>query len=96
MLWQIYPQDGDAHLTKLAAFLDLYCADLPEASCGVVRRLYRAWNGDKDAGRITPDLWAEWMDALPDLRRHAIDWAEKRAKQEDLCSCLVRFCRSKL
>jgi uncharacterized repeat protein (TIGR03837 family) len=96
MLWQSYPQDGDAHLTKLAAFLDLYCADLPEASRGVVRRLYRAWNGEKDAGRITPDLWADWMDTLPDLRRHAIDWAEKREKQEDLCSSLVRFCRSKL
>lgn len=96
MLWQIYPQDEDAHLTKLAAFLDLYCAGLPEASRGAVCRLYRAWNGDKDAGRITPDLWAQWMGALPDLRLNAIDWAEKQAKQEDLCSCLVRFCRSKL
>lgn len=96
MLWHIYPQDEDAHLTKLAAFLDLYCADLPEASRATVRRLFGAWNGEKDAGRITPYLWAQWMDALPDLRRHAIDWAEKREKQEDLCSCLVRFCRSKL
>jgi len=96
MLWQIYPQDEDAHLAKLAAFLDLYCAELPEASRGAVRRLYWAWNGEKDARRITPDLWADWMDALPDLRRHAINWAENLAKQEDLCSSLVRFCRSKL
>jgi uncharacterized repeat protein (TIGR03837 family) len=96
MLWQIYPQYEDAHLKKLAAFLDLYCIDLPETSRVTIHRLYRAWNGEKDAGRITADLWAQWMDALPDLRRHAIDWAEERVKQEDLCSCLVRFCRSKL
>ena len=96
MLWQIYSQDEDAHLTKLGAFLDLYCAELPAANRATVRRLYRAWNGDRDACRITPDLWAQWMDTLPDFRRHAIDWAENRAKQEDLCSSLVRFCRSKL
>lgn len=96
MLWQIYPQDEDAHLTKLVAFLELYCAELPEASRPTVLRLYRGWNGEKDAGRITPNLWSQWMDALPDLRLNAIVWAENRAQQEDLCSCLVRFCRSKL
>lgn len=96
MLWQVYPQDEDTHLKKLMAFLDLYCAKLPDASRAAVCRLYRSWNGDQEAGRSTPELWARWIDALPDLRRNAIDWAENQAKHEDLCSYLVGFCRSKL
>jgi len=92
MLWHIYPQDDDAHLVKLGAFLDLYCTDLPKAAARVVRRLFTAWNG----GRIPPALWDEWMNVLPDLRDHAVSWENKLSLQEDLCGNLVRFCRSKL
>lgn len=93
MLWQIYPQDEDAHRVKLDAFLKLYCTDLPEATGEALRRLHLAWNG---GDRITPDVWAQWIAALPDLRSHAETWAINRSKQEDLCSSLVRFSRSKL
>lgn len=96
MLWHIYPQQDEAHLIKLGAFLDRYCARLPDAASQVLRQLHMAWNGAPAAGAITTDLWAQWIDALPDLRRHAVKWEEIRSKQEDLCSNLVRFCRSKL
>ncbi|MFZ4538801.1 elongation factor P maturation arginine rhamnosyltransferase EarP [Propionivibrio sp.] len=96
LVWHIYPQKEDAHLIKLGAFLDLYCADLPESVAEAVRRLFMAWNGEKDARQITPDLWTQWMKALPDLRQHATNWLKTRSKQEDLCSALVRFSRSKL
>ena len=92
MVWHIYPQDNEAHLAKLGAFLDLYCEDLPRATAMVVRQLCLAWNG----GRIPPDSWRQWRDAQPQHRAHAVNWANRLSKQEDLCSSLVRFCRSKL
>ena len=93
LVWHIYPQDEDAHRVKLNAFLDLYCADLPHAAAAAVRNTFSGWNGGQ---RISPDIWTQWMDNLPDLRKHAVDWEKKLSKQEDLCSSLVRFCRSKL
>ena len=92
MVWQIYPQDDEAHLVKLNAFLDLYCAGRPEAKVALVRKLFLAWNG----GRLTRGIWADWIEALPAHRQHAIEWEKYLGKQEDLCSSLVRFCRSKL
>ena len=100
MVWHIYPQDEGAHLSKLGAFLDLYTADAPRATAEAVHRLHNAWNGEmggeRYAPRITPELWQQWMDALPDLRRLAKSWANHLIDEEDLCSSLVRFCCSKL
>ena len=92
MVWQIYPQDEDAHLVKLNAFLDLYCSELPETQAAAIRRLFLAWNG----GSLTPEIWTDWIDGFPAHRQHAINWQKHLGKQEDLCSSLVRFCRSKL
>ena len=96
MVWQIYPQQDAAHQIKLDAFLDLYCAKLPLLAADVVRRVFRSWNGGSATSRITPDLWAQWTSALPEIRQHAENWANNLTKQEDLCCSLVRFCRSKL
>ena len=100
LLWQIYPQADDAHQVKLAAFLDRYCAGLPEAAAAAVHEFHRQWNaapGDGQlGGRISAGSWARWLAALPDLRRHAERWATNLSKQEDLCSSMVHFCLSKL
>jgi hypothetical protein len=95
-VWHIYPQEEEAHQIKLAAFLELYCVGLPEASSRAVRALFHTWNGTQGVERITPDLWDQWVNSLPEIRRHAEDWAKSLSKQEDLCSSLVRFCSSKL
>ncbi|MBL0207625.1 MAG: elongation factor P maturation arginine rhamnosyltransferase EarP [Propionivibrio sp.] len=100
MVWHIYPQDEGAHLIKLGAFLDLYTASASTATADAVRGFHGAWNarmsGDEQPGLITPELWQRCLDALPDLRRLALNWANYLKKQDDLCSRLVRFCRSKL
>ena len=92
MVWHIYPQQDDAHLTKLDAFLDIYCAALPAATAGNVRSIWHGWN----TGQITAGQWNEFSANLPALREHADLWAGHLAAQEDLSSNLVRFCRSKL
>jgi uncharacterized repeat protein (TIGR03837 family) len=100
MLWQIYPQHDDAHQIKLTAFLDRYCADLPETAAAAVRRLHLAWNAGQCTGevgaRISAELWAQWLAALPELSSHAGNWEINQSKQQDLCSSLVRFSSSKL
>lgn len=92
MVWHIYPQQDDAHLTKLDAFLDIYCAGLPAATASNVRSFWHGWN----TGQITDGQWDEFSANLPALREHAALWAGHLAAQEDLSSNLVRFCRSKL
>ena len=92
-VWQIYPQEEKTHLVKLAAFLDIHCDGLTETDAQIVRAFFLAWNGK---GRITQELWERWLDILPELQRHACAWQNKLIKQQDLCSCLVQFCRSKL
>ena len=96
MVWHIYPQEEEAHQIKLAAFLELYCVGLNEASSKAVRALFHTWNGTLGVERITPDLWDQWVSSRPEIRSHAEDWAKSLSKQEDLCSSLVRFCSSKL
>lgn len=87
MIWQAYRQEEGAHLDKLAAFLDLYCADLPTATADLVRETWQAWNWEEDMAV----LWPDWIEALPTLSTHARDWATRLAAQTDLSSNLMKF-----
>ncbi len=93
MVWQIYPQGERTHLVKLTAFLDMYCDGLTDTEAETVRTFFLAWNGE---GKITQALWEQWLIIFPQLQRHACGWQKKLIKQQDLCSSLVQFCRSKL
>jgi uncharacterized repeat protein (TIGR03837 family) len=87
MVWQAYRQAEDAHLDKLAAFLDLYCAGLPADTAHLIRAFWQAWNREEEVGPLLP----AWHAALPALSRHARDWATQLAGQADLASNLVKF-----
>lgn len=92
IVWQIYPQDEGTHLVKLNAFLDRYCAELPGTEAESIRKLFVAWNN----GSLTPAIWGDWIRQFPAHLQHAIVWEKNLGKQEDLCTSLIRFCRSKL
>jgi uncharacterized repeat protein (TIGR03837 family) len=96
MLWHIYPQDEEAHLVKLDAFLERYGDGLSAAAAALLREVFQAWNGGSGNGHVSPESWARWLELLPELRAHADSWAKSLSKQEDLCTSLVHFCRSKL
>lgn len=83
-VWQIYPQDDDAHLAKLHAFLDRL--DAPAS----LRALYTRWNArladDLATGSPAPDLtdlpaWQSWARAI----RSGL------MRQDDLATRLLRF-----
>jgi uncharacterized repeat protein (TIGR03837 family) len=93
MLWHIYAQPENAHLAKLAAFLDLWCAGLPTSAAAAMHEISLAWNGVRP---LTGELWERWLGFFPVFSEHAEAWREKLARRRDLCSCLVQFCQSGL
>lgn len=92
MVWQIYPQEAGAHWPKLRAFLDRYCADLPQATAAVQATFFEAWNG-RDAGVLD---WEGLWNHRATLEKHAQKWANSLIKKEDLTTNLVNFCNNKL
>ena len=77
-IWQIYPQQDDAHHAKLEAFLGF--AEVPQA----LRDWHLAWNGLRGTESLpTPDL-PSWQESVQALRRYL--WG-----QDDLVTRLVRF-----
>ena len=87
MIWQAYRQEENAHLDKLAAFLDLYCARLSPETANLLRAVWQAWNREEALGA----LWPDWIAALPALSEHAHAWARRLAEQDDLSANLVKF-----
>lgn len=88
MIWQIYPQEEGVHLEKLRAFLDHYCAGLPEDASAAVRALWQAWNRGEGAG----SAWGEFWRQRAVLEAHARRWADDLPVPGDLASNLVHFC----
>ncbi len=87
--WHVYPQDEGAHVRKLDAFLDRFCAGLDAPAAAAARRLHRAWNGMCGASELG-DAWLEFEAVRPQLEDHAHVWAATLARLPDLTGGLVR------
>ncbi|MPN48546.1 hypothetical protein SDC9_196156 [bioreactor metagenome] len=87
-VWQIYRQDDDAHLGKLDAFVDRYCADLAEPAASALRQLFLAWNTGSDCAAA----WADFLAHYDAIARHAAAWNAALREQRDLATNLVNFC----
>jgi uncharacterized repeat protein (TIGR03837 family) len=90
MVWQIYVQKENAHLVKLDAFLDRYCAGLDDAAAQSLRVFHHGWNGD---GNLN---WNAFQHHLTVLEAHARTWATELSEQLDLASNLVIFCKNRV
>ncbi|MGK6307636.1 elongation factor P maturation arginine rhamnosyltransferase EarP [Variovorax sp. DT-64] len=83
-VWQIYPQDDDAHHTKLDAFLDWLEAP------PLLRRLHHLWNGMAE-GEL-PDVGPV---ALPPWRAAAVAARDRLLEQDGLLARLRQFVAQK-
>jgi uncharacterized repeat protein (TIGR03837 family) len=95
-VWQIYPQETQAHWAKLDAFLERYAASAPKRTGEVAAAMMRAWNG---IGPAKPDIELAWRDFMAErasLTEHTRHWACGIARNADLAANLVSFCREKL
>lgn len=88
-VWHIYPQAGDAHWTKLNAFLGRYCAGLDANAATALRTLWRTWNAE-NAAEIGP-AWLAFVKHRQTLAEHAEKWSKQLAKAPDLAAQLVTF-----
>lgn len=83
-VWQAYPQDEDAHLAKLEAYLTL--RSLPATAAD----FFRAWNG---TGTLD---WKALASTLPTQAASAGNWARRIEAPGDLAGNLVKFCLARL
>lgn len=93
MAWHIYPQEEDAHLIKLDAFLARYTGGLSTADQALVQGFWQAWNrGDGEACvRGWPALWQ----AQARLTEQAHRWSDELAQAPDLMHALAAFASEK-
>lgn len=80
-VWQLYPQPDAAHLPKLTAFLDFYCADMPPDLATMYRDFSLAWNGAAaprhDDQRLRTSL-PRLIELLPALTEYSARFRDRR------------------
>ncbi len=86
-VWQIYPQQEDVHLDKLAAFLSIYNKGLSSDLKALLEDAWLAWNTAGDIGRAWPQL----IKHEESLQKHAIQWSAQQRKLPDLVTKLACF-----
>jgi len=91
-VWQIYPQQEQAHLDKLDAFLARYTTGLSAAGANATVNLEKAWNSFGDL----PTAWAEFLAARSEIAAHSRRWSAQLAENTDLATALVKFCAAKV
>lgn len=96
LVWQIYPQAGDAHRVKLEAFLDVYCAGLEAPAAAALRGLWQAWNTLPSSGWTPGSAWQALAPAAASLSRHAQDWDARLRLPGELAANLAQFCSERL
>ena len=82
LIWQIYPQDDDAHHEKLNAWLDWLGA--PPS----LRLFHHAWNGFGDTALPEPEMHGPWLETARDARARLL-------AQDDLVTQLRKFVTQK-
>jgi uncharacterized repeat protein (TIGR03837 family) len=91
-VWQIYRQDDAAHLVKLEAFLERYCAGMGQQLEAAVRGMFMAWN----TGSEVAPAWRAFIEHRREIAFHNRRWAEQLAAATDLAAALVNFCAAKV
>jgi uncharacterized repeat protein (TIGR03837 family) len=93
LMWQAYPQAGDAHRLKLEAFLARYLEHSGPGIGANLTRLWMVWNGFA----TTEELAAAWAacsgSEFLELAQH---WHQCLAVPGDVAGNLVKFCAERL
>ncbi len=90
LLWHIYPQEEEAHLVKLEAFIR--AMEKQTAMPTIWADTLRAWNG---SGTTMPH-WETLLADIPPLTTAARNWCTHLARQTDLATQVMHFYASRL
>lgn len=91
-VWHIYPQEEDAHLVKLKAFLGHFCSGLSDQLSANVQALWMNWNFQGDMAKHWGSLTAQ----LSDWQFASRNWSHNLAQIPDLACQLDSFSDSLL
>lgn len=91
-IWHIYPQEEQAHLLKLKAFMDKYCQTLNPNISKAWQQLNMIFN--QAEGDDLKTHWQQITDQYSTLVDHAENWAIDAIKDGDLASRLVNFVKN--
>jgi len=92
--WHAYPQEADAHLAKLDAFLDRWLDGVPADAAAAARAFAGALNrGD---GPALAAAWGPFERSRGELAAHGRGWADRLARQPDLAAGLVHWVEKQL
>jgi uncharacterized repeat protein (TIGR03837 family) len=86
-VWHIYPQDEQAHMVKLNAFLKLFLADKSHDFAGNLRASWQNWNEFGDMRHC----WEGLIRQLPEWQAATCEWSQGLADQTDLASQLMNL-----
>lgn len=92
LIWHIYPQDDEAHIIKLNAFLDEYTKAMEPALADLTRQLWLVWNHEQDC----VEAWNQTLAHHQNWRKHSQHWAQQLNSLGDLASNMVQFCQKTL
>lgn len=92
--WHAYPQEGDAHLAKVEAFLGRWLDGAPPGPASAVRAFHAALNGRDGAALAT--AWPGFDRAGSALAPHRRAWAERLAALPDLAGALADYVDERL
>jgi hypothetical protein len=93
-LWHIYPQEDEAHLEKLQAFIERYTQNMAPELATAVQQLFLSFNQAHPAELIQSwsalqAYWSEWQ-------QQAQQWPQTALAGGNLASQLVHFVEKQL
>ena len=86
-IWQIYPQQDNVHLDKLAAFLSIYNNGLKSGVKASLEEAWQVWNRSGDMH----SAWSQLIMHEENLQQHAAEWCAQQRKLPDLVTKLACF-----
>ncbi|WP_039913455.1 elongation factor P maturation arginine rhamnosyltransferase EarP [Cellvibrio mixtus] len=84
-IWHIYPQDEQAHIVKLDAFLDKFLAGKNAEFANRLRSLWHNWNEFAD----TSNDWSKMLEYLSQWQFAVQEWSLDLSQQPDLARQLM-------
>ena len=94
LVWQAYPQAGNAHGIKLQAFLDRYSGSAGSPP-PTLDALWQSWNGLAPADGLAA-AWTECMENRKRLQSAAGKWPAHLDGLGDLAGNLAQFCAERV
>lgn len=88
-IWHIYPQQEDAHIDKLTAFMGHYCQALTDDTAHIWQSLCLAFN--QNDPNNSQQYWPLLHDHIDAINQHAKKWPKQALNEGDLATRLVHF-----